>query len=347
MSASIRDVAKLAKVSPSTVSRVLNHSAQISAETIKAVEAAVIKLNYVPNEFARTFATGKGKIIALAIDSTKLESYANNFFNATIFGIERTAHAKQHNLLIINCTDSSEDMENLERLILGKKIAGLILPEALISRNLANKLAQYAFPYVVLGSNDTEYTKQINWVDINNVQAGAYAVRHLYQQGYTRLAFISNCDKEFFNQARLKGFSEECIRHGIRAERNYIKQSVNTLRDARQVLSAWLGSSTRPDAIICSSDKLAITTLRMAKSLGLLVPRDLGVFCYDNTELTQFYEPAVSCLEIDTYDLGVKAAELLFKQLAKAKSKAKGESKIEHILLDSAVCPRLSTQKIK
>lgn len=85
----------------------------------------------------------------------------------------------------------------------------------------------------------------------------------------------------------------------------------------------------------------------MAKSLGLLVPRDLGVFCYDNTELTQFYEPAVSCLEIDTYDLGVKAAELLFKQLAKAKSKAKGESKIEHILLDSAVCPRLSTQKIK
>ena len=100
MSVTIRDVAKRAGVSPSTVSRVLNKSAPISEETAERIYRAMEELKYVPNDIARSFASGSAHAIAIAINVSDTRSYANRFFNSTVFGIETAAHKNGYNFII-------------------------------------------------------------------------------------------------------------------------------------------------------------------------------------------------------------------------------------------------------
>ena len=105
MSATIRDVAKLAGVSASTVSRVINKSAPISGETTERIYRAMEELKYVPNDIARSFASGSARAIAIAVNVSDTRSYANRFFNNTVFGIETAAHRKGYNFIITSAND--------------------------------------------------------------------------------------------------------------------------------------------------------------------------------------------------------------------------------------------------
>lgn len=124
MSATIRDVAKLAGVSASTVSRVINKSAPISGETTERIYRAMEELKYVPNDIARSFASGSARAIAIAVNVSDTRSYANRFFNNTVFGIETAAHRKGYNFIITSANDERGGMGSLEKLILSKKIDG-------------------------------------------------------------------------------------------------------------------------------------------------------------------------------------------------------------------------------
>ena len=124
MSATIRDVAKLAGVSASTVSRVIK-SAPISGETTERIYRAMEELKYVPNDIARSFASGSARAIAIAVNVSDTRSYANRFFNNTVFGIETAAHRKG------GANDERGGMGSPKKLILSKKIDGLVLPVSL------------------------------------------------------------------------------------------------------------------------------------------------------------------------------------------------------------------------
>ena len=208
MAATIRDVAHRAGVSPSTVSRVLNNKGVISDETAQRIQKAMQELHYVPNDFARSFATGSAHTIAIVIDVENTEAYSNNFFNDTVFGIETTAHKNDYNLLITNGAEAFGGIDSVERLVLGKKIDGVIIPESIANEPFLKRLNEQKFPCVILGRH--EHTEnEISWVDINNMQAGSLAVRHLFQKGYRKIALITNGDKELFNKDRVIGYCRE------------------------------------------------------------------------------------------------------------------------------------------
>ena len=208
MAATIRDVAHRAGVSPSTVSRVLNNKGVISDETAQRIQKAMQELHYVPNDFARSFATGSAHTIAIVIDVENTEAYSNNFFNDTVFGIETTAHKNDYNLLITNGAEAFGGIDSVERLVLGKKIEGVIIPESIANEPFLKRLNEQKFPCVILGRH--EHTEnEISWVDINNMQAGSLAVRHLFQKGYRKIALITNGDKELFNKDRVIGYCRE------------------------------------------------------------------------------------------------------------------------------------------
>ena len=122
MAATIKDVARLAGVSPSTVSRVLNQKGVISDETKQKIASAMEQLKYVPNDIARSFANGSAHAISLVIDISDGTAYANNFFNNTVFGIETAAHQNDYNLIITNGAAAFGGISSVERLIAGKKV---------------------------------------------------------------------------------------------------------------------------------------------------------------------------------------------------------------------------------
>ena len=140
MAATIKDVARLAGVSPSTVSRVLNQKGVISDETKQKIASAMEQLKYVPNDIARSFANGSAHAISLVIDISDGTAYANNFFNNTVFGIETAAHQNDYNLIITNGAAAFGGISSVERLIAGKKVDGVVLPISLVTDELLRDL---------------------------------------------------------------------------------------------------------------------------------------------------------------------------------------------------------------
>ena len=186
MSVTIRDVAQMAGVSASTVSRVLNGKGAISEETKKRIFDAMEQLKYVPNDFARSFATGSPRAIALVIDVADPGAYSNNFFNNTVFGIETVAHRRDYSLMVTNGSRAFGGISSVERLILGKKVDGVVFPISLVSREFIRKVEELRFPCVILGRAE-DVGAETSWLNINNTQAGVIAVRHLAAKGYRRI----------------------------------------------------------------------------------------------------------------------------------------------------------------
>ena len=214
----------MAGVSASTVSRVLNGKGAISEETKKRIFDAMEQLKYVPNDFARSFATGSPRAIALVIDVADPGAYSNNFFNNTVFGIETVAHRRDYSLMVTNGSRAFGGISSVERLILGKKVDGVVFPVSLVSREFIRKVEELRFPCVILGRAE-DVGAETSWLDINNTQAGVIAVRHLAAKGYRRIGYLGGPESDLFSRDRLSGCCRELDACGLSVDRELILHS--------------------------------------------------------------------------------------------------------------------------
>lgn len=322
MSATIKDVAKAAGVSPSTVSRVLNNNAPISEATRERIFAAMEELKYVPNDIARSFASGSAKAIAIAINVADAQAYSNSFFNNTVFGIETAAHRNGYNLIVTGANDERGGTHSIEKLVMSKKIDGLVLPVSMLQPSMLKFIADNAFPCVILGRLG-DNCSNISWVDIANAQAGAASVEHLLCAGYRKPAFVSAGEEELFNRDRLEGYTSALRAAGTGDSEMCIIHALPGLEDAKRCMEELLTRPDAPDCVICGSDVLAVAALRTAEKHHLRVPEDFGILCFDNTAVTELSEPDISAVDVDTFELGRLAAENLFCLIEKPESGAK------------------------
>lgn len=338
MSATIKDVARIAGVSASTVSRVLNGKGTISEDTKKRIHEVMAALKYVPNDFARSFANGSPRAIALVIDVADSGAYSNNFFNNTVFGIETTAHKNDFSLMIVNGSTYSGDISSVERLVLGKKVDGVIFPVSLVNSDFLHRIEEQRFPCVILGRAE-EVSTETSWVDINNTQAGMAATRHMIQRGYRKISFLTDIGSEVFGKDRISGYCRELAAAGLSYEPERIIHAEPNLQSAMELVLSLLTSDSAPDAVVCSSDRLAIAALRAAAKAKLKVPEDFGVLCFDRTAVTDYAEPDITCVEVDTFELGLQAAEILINQIENP------EASIRQMLLSTKIIARGSTRR--
>lgn len=338
MTATIRDVARRAGVSPSTVSRVLNKKNVISEETQAKIYEAMRELEYVPNDIARSFASGAAHAIAIAVDVENSRDYANNFFNNMVFGIETAAHQHDYNVIITSGAAQYRGLSALDRLIKGKKVDGIVLPVSMANVNLIRSLNSLNFPFVVLGRVENS-ADSASWVDINNTQAGAVATRHLLNKGYRRIAFLSDGAGQTFNQDRIVGYRQELKENGIAVDTSLVVHEDGSLRSGALRMEALMGMQAPPDAVICSNDRLALAALRVARASGLNVPDDFGVLSFDNTAVAELAEVPITCIDVDTFELGNQAALHLINQIT-------GQSGgVRQTLLTTTIIERETTKR--
>ena len=338
MAVTIRDVARAAGVSVSTVSRVLNNKGAISEETTRRIHEAMEDLKYVPNDFARNFANGSPRAIALVIDVADPTSYANNFFSNTVFGIETAAHRNDYSLMVTNGAPNASGISGVERLILGKKVDGVILPVSIVEPEFLAKVDELKFPCVILGRID-ETDVEMSWVDINNTQAGVLATRHLIQRGYRRIAFVSESGSTTFDADRVSGYCRELAAKGLPVGSEMIIHTGAGIENAIREVNDLLTSKKRPDAVLCGSDIIALGAVRAARRIGLSIPNDFGVLSFDNTAITALAEPGITSMDVDTYELGVQTAEILISQVENP------DASIRQVLLSTRVVERESTKR--
>ncbi len=312
----VRDVAREAGVSPSTVSRVLNDSRSISPATKERVRGAIKRLGFVANVLARNFANQSTHTVGLVINIENSRAYSNPFFSEVLHGIETALYPEGYFLIIANERTISRQQITLDQLVGEKRIDGLILPSSTGPTELLRKLNRAHFPFVVIGEPDTP-GDEADFVDVNNSLGSEQAVRHLVQHGYRRIAYLGGRSAERFNQRRLEGFRSALAQRNLPIDEGLIVEETGEItRDSGwRLTGALLSLPAPPDAMVCTDNILAWGAIKAARERSVAVPKDLGIVSFDNFPLAEFVEPALTTVDIDVFALGVQAAGMLIRRL--------------------------------
>ena len=212
------------------------------------------------------------------------------------------------------------------------------LNTTLVTDELLRRIEDLSVPCVILGRSE-EVGAEANWVDINNVQAGRRAVKLLLERGYKKIAFLSDGDGEVFNQDRIAGYRRELAANHLSVPDGFILHGLPTVESGMDCVRALLQGDDAPDAVICSDDRLALGALRAAHQLGLRVPEQFGIISCDNTPLTELAETPITSVDVDTFALGVQAAQILIEQIEDP------QTSLRQILLSTKLIERASTMR--
>lgn len=313
MAATIKDIAKKVGVSPSTVSRVINGSAVISDETRKKIVSAMEELDYHPNSLARNLANGNAYAIGLVIDAQDENTFSNAFFNRSVYAIEKVAQDKGYNLLITN-DRSMAGASAVEKLMLEKKVDGLILPTSSATAKLVKLLKNNNFPFVVLGE-PISGGEDVSWVDINNAMGSEIAVKHLKQNGYKRAAILVENKSTVFARNRIEGYVRSVKECGLRYSEQDIADCGTEGEKTSRIIECMLAEKDRPDAFLCSNNIIAFQVLKALKSHGIGVPEEIGLVTFDNYPIAEYMDPPLTAVDVDTFSLGEQAASMLLNKI--------------------------------
>ena len=212
MPVTIKDVAKAAGVSPSTVTRVIQNKSTISDETKKRVRKAMKELNYHPNLNARSLVSSYTQVIGLVLPDDSDVFYQNPFFPSVLRGIAQVASENHYAIQIATGKDEKERLNAISQMVYGKRVDGLIFLYAQENDPLVQLVVDEQFPFLILGKSLSPF---IPLVDNDNIQAGFDATEYFIKKGCSRIAFIGGPKKLFVTQDRLTGYEQALQEHNL------------------------------------------------------------------------------------------------------------------------------------
>jgi LacI family transcriptional regulator len=308
----MKDVARLAGVSTSTVSAVINNSVPVSAKRLKKVLDAMAALDYHPDEVARSLKKGRTKAVGVIVPDI-----TNAFYPEVICGIEECA--RKHGYAVLLC-DSSEDpaheSEHLSTLF-SRRVDGVLVASC------ANSTAYEAifrrrFPVVFF--DRLPPTAAEDTVSTDNVQAGYIAARHLIDLGHERIAMLVGHLGLSPHRDRLEGFRKAMQEANLPIRDEYLVagqlQVANGFEDSLKILEL----STKPTAIMVSNNKLLLGLLQALEERRVLIPKDISVLGFDDYAWNKHFNPSLTAIAQPTYEMGRRAFELLLQIIEKEKN---------------------------
>lgn len=313
MSVTIRDVAREAGVSTSTVSKVLNNWTSISAETAARVRDAIEKLHYTPNSRAVSFAKGAASNILFLSSLRKNEAYQNPHMFDILCGVRKELAAHGYTLMLADIPEDSSPEDYLLGLISSRIADGILIHGSCSFPQMTKILLETRFPHIQIGHPGPG--SRLCWIDTNNGLAGQFAARHMLSCGYQKIAFIGEGKSDHISMQRLNGFLGGMYDYGYRVPDNYIRYTDSTREDACRQTFDLLSLPDRPRAIICENNTLAVGTVKALKESGLRIPDEIAFLTFDSYPYSAIIDPAPTVIDIDVYDLGVQAAAMLLRKM--------------------------------
>ncbi|MZP28830.1 substrate-binding domain-containing protein [Heliobacterium undosum] len=324
--ATIKDVAALAGVSVSTVSRVINASGYVDNKTEERVLAAIQTLDYRPSRVARTLVTRRSGTIGLI-----LPDITNPFFPEVARGAEDEAYRHGYNLILCN-SDWELEKEILYLGILRQQcVDGIILVSTKLTEE---RLAEECRSLPSLVVIDRTITLDIHSISSNNVGGAVLATEHLLSQGYRRIAHIGGPSSSISAQQRLEGFRQAMTKADLPVEPALVVEGDYRLDGGKRAMARLLAMTPQPEALFCANDMMAIGALEQLNEAGLRVPADIAVVGYDGIALTRYIHPRLTTVIQPTYQMGERAVQLLLETI-------KGNENYQHIELE----PRLDIRE--
>ncbi|TDV53436.1 LacI family transcriptional regulator [Pseudomonas helmanticensis] len=306
--ATIKDVAALAGISYTTVSHVVNNTRPVSQEVRLKVEAAIKSLDYVPSAVARSLKAKTTATIGLLVPNS-----LNPYFAELARGIEDYCERNGYCVILCNSDDNPDKQRSYLRVLLEKRIDGLIVASAGGDSGLAQGLAGVKTPMVIVD-------RGLDGVDADLVRIdheyGAYlATRHLLELGHRDIATIGGPASTSVAQMRLAGYCRALKEAGVEVRQERMLESDFTSTGGYNA-AATLLESNPPSAIFAGNDMIGIGVLRAAAERNVRVPSELSVIGFDDIQMSRYVYPALTTVGQSILQLGEMAAEVLLRRIA-------------------------------
>ncbi|AVR95935.1 LacI family DNA-binding transcriptional regulator [Pseudoduganella armeniaca] len=327
------DVARLAGVSPMTVSRVMNGDPNVRQSTRRKVDEAVAALNYVPNQAARRLAGARAIRVGF-LYSNPSAGYLSEF----LVGLLNQASLHNVQLVVENC-EGERAWEVQTRRLIDNGVDGIILPPPLCDTpGLIDLIDSAGMPAVTVACGQPD--ERVGAVSIDDYQAAYDMTCHLIALGHQRIGFIVGHPNQTASGRRLAGFKAAIAAKGAESAPELLVQGMFTYRSGLDAAEILLGLEQRPTAIFASNDDMAAATVAIAHRLGLDVPGDLTVAGFDDTALATTIWPELTTVRQPITQMAETAVQFLVRHIRGRREGA--DEGPQHLVMDFALIRRQS-----
>ncbi len=313
MAVTIRDVAALAGVSPSTVSRTCKDHSSISRETKEKVRFAMAQLGYEPNIQTSSQTIPSPQIISIILPPSSREVYENAFYLEAIRGISQFCNGREYISTVVTGQDDEEILRAIQTLGKEERMGGYIVLYSKQEDAIIDYLYNEGLLYVLIGKAK-QFVNQTIYIDNDNLLAGKEATEYLYSLGHRQIAYVGSECTMLFSAERKSGYQLALAEHNLPFHPNYCIE-VNQFSLDNQLFYKLLQQENRPTAVVASDDILAVALEQICTQCGLSVPKDLSIVSFNNSLFARITSPQLTSIDINSHQLGIEAASQLINHI--------------------------------
>jgi LacI family transcriptional regulator len=317
--ATIRDVAKLAEVSMSTVSHVVNGTRFVNSETRDKVLKAMKMLDYRPNRVARSLRNRQTLTLGVLVPNS-----ANPYFAEVLVGIERACFDLGYNIIIGNANDDPERELSYLNVLLSRQVDGVLLISTGAYKESLDLLSTYNIPVVLV--DRSSQSDDVDEILTANNQGGLLATQHLLKLGHTRIGCITGPSLLTPGAERVGGYYEALKTAGIPIDERLVKSGNFDHESGYRACQELLSETPRPTAIFACNDLMAVGVLCAIHEADMQVPNDMSVIGFDDIPLASYSVPRLTTISQPSHQLGQVAVERLIGRLKNPENSVQRET---------------------
>ncbi len=328
----MKEIARLAKVSRTTVSFVLNKrmDMKISEATRKKVLDIAEKLDYYPHAIAKSLVKKETRTIGLILCQQLGSVFSDALIPQVILGVSTIAQKKDYKVLL-QYIENSEKKGNYYQLVREKRIDGIILSGPRSDDEELIRLKNEDFPIVLMGQINGD---NFNCSDIDNVKAAKEIVSHLISHGHKKIAMITNASLNYTaSRFRLLGYKKALRENSIDYDKELIGIGNFTPQSGFEIMQKLLSLKKLPTAVFVASDVVAFGAMDAIRKRGMKIPQDIAMVGFDNVNLSKYVDPPLTTVNLPAFDIGENVASLLIDVIEKNEDKNKKIILEAHIII--------------
>ena len=332
---SIKDIARAAYVSHSTVSRALNDSPRVRAETKARIQRLAHEMNYSPDSQARSLVMGTTQTIGVVVTTI-----TDPFIAEVVQGIESTAHQHNYTVILVNSNGEPEREIAAVEMLHSKRVDGVVVTSSRVGARYQAHLDRLHVPVVLVNSLNTASGAYTFSISVDNQHGACLAADHLLELGHRRIAYITGPANQSDDLDRLAGYREALDLAGSALDGDLVIAGTGRAGGGERALPQIIALDDPPTAVFCYNDMTAIGVLQAARKAGLKVPQDLAVVGFDDIPLAPFVYPPLTTVAQCKQQMGQQAVEMV---LALIEGNSAASDEVTNIVVQGKLIVRESS----
>lgn len=313
MTVTIRDVAKAAGVSVTTVSRALNGHSDVSQSTREKVLEAANRLSFRPSLVAKSLVTNRTHTVGLLISDFNKDFGGQHFLFDVMAGVHDRLAMDGYDVTLVSTSTTQQQVLSYLDFCMERRFSGVIVMGMRLDDPYVHEVVEAPLPSVVVDL--PLLSEHCGYVMTDNINGARFAVRHLVSRGHRKIGFVNGHGMAAVSVDRRRGYEDAMRSANLPVDPSWIYESDFTLEGGKRGLKSLLESHPDMTGVFLASDLMAIGALQYAREEGIRVPEDIALVGFDNIDLGAFVTPTLTTISQPRHDMGATAAEMLLNMM--------------------------------